>query len=157
MVNLFCHVTVIDILCLLIQDKAFVSHNISQNTHILFILFLGWWGLKMQRQQGLWWPSSWLWDSLWVPLSLLALKELCKEDPTGWHLCYLIIPLSQHKHVSNNYCFEAQVYLFSLVFLALSCAQLSVQAFQSILHWPRACTVYILYIRFRLVALTFKN
>ncbi len=81
MVNLFCHVTVIDILCLLIQDKAFVSHNISQNTHILFILYLGWWGLKMQRQQGLWWPSSWLWDSLWVPLSLLALKELCRKIP----------------------------------------------------------------------------
>lgn len=40
----------------------------------------------MQRQQGLWWPSSWLWDCLWVPLSLLALKEFFREDPTGWHL-----------------------------------------------------------------------
>ncbi len=38
MVNLFCDFTVIYILSL-IQDKPFVSYNISQNTHCLFLCY----------------------------------------------------------------------------------------------------------------------
>ncbi len=87
----------------------------------------------------------------------LALKECVRKIPQADTSVISIIPLSQHKHVSNNYCFEAQVYLFSLVFLALSCAQLSVASLSKYTPLTTSMYVYIMYIRFRLVALTFKN